>query len=894
MSMKRGVLIVVFLVFSILIIQVISAIYPSEILPKSELLKSVLNSKDIKKDTQELISNIIEESSKEIQKNPKNDFQVMIYNFYHNNVDVVGEPKLIFDEEKAFVYVVPLMKDGLIVSFIEIDPYTGKVLDYPGWNGDGETYLKVNNDFWTNLEKDIAKKTNMSFNNETRIVSIRNSPFTQMTYIVTPEISTNVEAHAVNKGNEPNTFSLDRALVGSFIEDSPSFLLNESPEVYSESINQVQTEKSLFDVDTSLKTASSYPLVNDFLIPNWDKLPFKNQLTQDSWVDYVNENFDPIENWKQPNDWFVLYYVFPGLLFDPNHKTSNPWKCLSYGASTVADWFDIRQNKTLDYYRSFTNGEIEQGNNPRELEIMYHLRNKKDSNIYLYADSELSELRQVLADILGLDRDPVTREKIPYNINGYAEILKNPENLTNLGDLILLNPSNDFRYSVASNEYPIKDYMEFLPTENNLKWALLNKGIVYIHTIPGDLTFAITGIPVHATALIGFGGLNGEEVFVYHDSYGTGGSEYDIIKVDKISQSIYFIPKEIQNISIICSQNSDCGIASFYNYCNENNTCEVALTYICHNSGTEQSYCTTSTTEECNPCSYGCNEINYECKDKPSSELVINSPSQSLFSERRVQFNLTMSEEVDEITYIDNSNNRPRETVLCRRNCLGYGYDKLKLKSFNDGLHNISFKAIKNDIIVDEKTSQFIVDSKKPIIRDENPRSRSFVNSSTFFEYEFKEDNPSMSEMYVNGILISSKVPRYIEGDDFYFGQYLSYYNGQEIEYYFVLRDIVNNSDESRHINVTVDTTPPVLNDFNYSLDRRRVEFVFNVTELNFDEINYIDLNDKNPKEKTLCSRLKEELCKVKRSFSTGKHNLTINILDKAGNSIQEQANFFV
>jgi len=108
------------------------------------------------------------------------------------------------------------------------------------------------------------------------------------------------------------------------------------------------------------------------------------------------------------------------------------------------------------------------------------------------------------------------------------------------------------------------------------------------------------------------------------------------------------------------------------------------------------------------------------------------------------------------------------------------------------------------------------------------------------------------------------------------------------------LRDIVNNSDESRHNKVAIDTTPPVLNSFDYLIDGRRVDFIFNVTETNFDEIDYIDFNDSRPRERRLCSRLKDEICEVKKSFRSGEHHLTITVLDKAGNSVLEEISFLV
>ena len=37
-----------------------------------------------------------------------------------------------------------------------------------------------------------------------------------------------------------------------------------------------------------------------------------------------------------------------------------------------------------------------------------------------------------------------------------------------------------------------------------------------------------------------------------------------------------------------------------------------------------------------------------------------------------------------------------------------------------------------------------------------------------------------------------------------------------------------------------------------------------------FDEINYLDLIDSKPKERRICSGLKEGICKVRKTFSVG------------------------
>ena len=88
-----------------------------------------------------------------------------------------------------------------------------------------------------------------------------------------------------------------------------------------------------------------------------------------------------------------------------------------------------------------------------------------------------------------------------------------------------------------------------------------------------------------------------------------------------------------------------------------------------------------------------------------------------------------------------------------------------------------------------------------------------------------------------------------------------------------------------------VDTIEPVLlneEDFWEQGDdryNRYVYFSFNVSEVNFDEINYIDWEaGDRAKWRRLCSRLKDGVCEKKKSFRRGNHSLSIEILDDAGN----------
>ncbi len=358
------------------------------------------------------------------------------------------------------------------------------------------------------------------------------------------------------------------------------------------------------------------------------------------------------------------------------------------------------------------------------------------------------------------------------------------------------------------------------------------------------------------------------------------------------------IIEEKLNESITCFSDLDCNVVqTSENFCKENEVWERHPVPICLNPETIFSQCSLEYEESfVEECSYGCS--NSECLSQPTPQLKINSPSQTLFSERRLQLNLSTTEQVDKITYIDWMDRTPRNKTLCSRNCNGYGNDRKRLVSFGDGEHNLTFMAIKNNEVVDEENSSFFIDSRDPSISSTEPR-RGFA--SGIFNVEFSEDNAEELVLYygnsirnktldINNDCVPDRTRYKCEAE-----VNLSDYDGLEIQYWFNLTDIAGNSDANRPVSrIKVDTTSPVINSFNYSISLRRVNFNFNITELNFDEINYIDTLDARPREITLCSRLRNGICQITKSFRTGEHNLTINVLDDAGNSIEEEISFVI
>jgi len=275
-------------------------------------------------------------------------------------------------------------------------------------------------------------------------------------------------------------------------------------------------------------------------------------------------------------------------------------------------------------------------------------------------------------------------------------------------------------------------------------------------------------------------------------------------------------------------------------------------------------------------------------------DLIIFSPNETIYNTRRIQFNLTATEEAEKIEYTNWNDKRIRWKLLCR-DCDEYGYVRKRTKTLNEGENNLTFRATKNPIA--EKNISLFIDSKKPKIYDTKPRS-GFTNG--LFSVEYREENPKeLWLVYGNetdtryGKVNLSECWEERRNTVCNITVDLTEFDEQEITYFCNMTDIADNYDESRERKVKVDFTAPRINNLTIEIDKRRVTFTLNISEKNFDEIVYID-DDEKKKERRLCSSLKDGICKKTRSFDEGNHTITIIARDEAGNENTENVSFFI
>ena len=280
-----------------------------------------------------------------------------------------------------------------------------------------------------------------------------------------------------------------------------------------------------------------------------------------------------------------------------------------------------------------------------------------------------------------------------------------------------------------------------------------------------------------------------------------------------------------------------------------------------------------------------------------SSWFNIYSPKdEKIFDNKNIKLNMTIDSGIATLSYIDWEEKTKRENVLCTK-CLEYGYNKEKKESFSDGLHRLTFKANKNNNNLSEINVSFFIDSTDPRISNIKPASRRYTNGSDFY-IKYTEANCQILKILINNQEISSNqcgsgknIERTIPLD-------ISQFNGQEVEYKFIIIDIANNTDDSRETTIKVDTTSPEIKDFKSPIVGRYVYFnmtILNEDRYSFNKVEYFDSYDgTRARWKSLCTSLKNNNCYKKVSFSTGSHNLIVRATDEAGNSDTETLSFTI
>lgn len=246
----------------------------------------------------------------------------------------------------------------------------------------------------------------------------------------------------------------------------------------------------------------------------------------------------------------------------------------------------------------------------------------------------------------------------------------------------------------------------------------------------------------------------------------------------------------------------------------------------------------------------------------------------------------------EEATYIDLLDDNPRERRLCSRLENGVCEDRV---SFRDGQHEILVTVFDEAGNSAQYTTSFFTDSRRPRIMRTEPR-RGYA--SGFFSMQFREDNPLEALLHYGN---SAEGMREASVDlDSCFEDRgrmnceltvdLEDYDGQQIQYWFSMEDLVGSTDESRVTDLDVDTTYPLIDSITHEYAySNRYDVTLFVDEENLDEIHYLNNNEPNPRERRFCSRLEDDgSCDKRINLYPGVNSIDFQVIDEAGNSVAQ------
>jgi len=294
----------------------------------------------------------------------------------------------------------------------------------------------------------------------------------------------------------------------------------------------------------------------------------------------------------------------------------------------------------------------------------------------------------------------------------------------------------------------------------------------------------------------------------------------------------------------------------------------------------------------CNNLGLGCSASQNTTLDQTPPNLTILNPVEGLiYNERAISLVLDVDEKSD-IYYLDNINGRGVWKQVCR-GCFSYS----SKRSFNEGFNNLTFRARDTSNNEAYQDITFTIDSKKPKIKTTEPK-KGFTSGDFYIKFDEKNPSslilnygtPSNMKQYpvnINSQCINNK---YYECN---FNIPLTEFDGQQISYFFELKDIADSMVTSKPVSLDVDFSPPVINSIDYTVNGKYLYITLDITEPYLDKVTYLDTLDNKPKVKTLCTKLNNNLCEKKISFKDGQHDLTINVIDEAGNSVSASIQFF-
>ena len=271
------------------------------------------------------------------------------------------------------------------------------------------------------------------------------------------------------------------------------------------------------------------------------------------------------------------------------------------------------------------------------------------------------------------------------------------------------------------------------------------------------------------------------------------------------------------------------------------------------------------------------NDCNGLTDDLPVT-ITIDSPVNKVYDERRVLVDISLDKKVK---YLYRALNSDRFSRLCT-DCDAYSHIMLMREGEND----LTIKAVEYDGNVSYNNTKLFVDTISPAITRVEPKSKSYVKGNAELSVNYREKNLDGVTLFYGRDSVFNELPLNNcaagTGKKCAANVNLASYNGQQVSYYFVVRDAVHNK-SSKLMVVNVDNTVPAFTAINSPLNRTYSSSSIRIDLKLSEKVDSLKMSTNDGRFLTLCSSC--DAYNRTRSFSSKKtYNVTFQATDKAGN----------
>ncbi len=278
---------------------------------------------------------------------------------------------------------------------------------------------------------------------------------------------------------------------------------------------------------------------------------------------------------------------------------------------------------------------------------------------------------------------------------------------------------------------------------------------------------------------------------------------------------------------------------------------------------------------------------------QPPEITIVEPHAAHSYNNRYVPFDIVLSEVAYKLDFMEVGRERYGWTKLCPGKCASYQGKR----TFEDGQHTITVRAIDRKGNTDKKNVSFYVDSVAPRIRRTLPTRADYCNGTFIIQYteqnvvnitlDYKDaGSADYKRVAKEDCPSGANVECRFSVDGLAQGRLL---------YRFAITDRATTM-YTEPVEVLVDTIAPELsivsppNPYTHVFDTRSIPFEITTNEPS--ELSYMDTTESRPKWKRLC----RDCTTYSRteSFQDGYHHIVIRAIDKAGNSAEATREFYV